>query len=51
MLFDIHMMMWGTGRERTATEYADLFRRSGWRYVEKLPAPGNLISVVAAAAD
>ena len=51
MLFDIHMMMWGTGRERTAAEYADLFRRSGWRYVETLPAPGNLIGVVAAVRD
>lgn len=33
-LFDIHMMCWGTGRERTAEEYADLLERAGWRYVQ-----------------
>lgn len=31
-LFDIHMMVWGTGRERTADEYGALFERSGWEY-------------------
>lgn len=30
-LFDIHMMCWGTGRERTAGEYAALLEQSGWR--------------------
>ncbi len=29
-LFDIHMMCWGTGRERTATEYAKLLYQAGW---------------------
>jgi len=29
-LFDIHMMCWGTGRERTEAEYQDLMRRAGW---------------------
>jgi hypothetical protein len=32
-LFDIHMMCWGTGRERTQDEYAALLERAGWRYV------------------
>ncbi len=32
-LFDIHMMCWGTGRERTQDEYAGLLERAGWRYV------------------
>jgi hypothetical protein len=31
-LFDIHMMCWGTGRERTAEEYAALLERAGWKY-------------------
>ena len=31
-LFDIHMMCWGTGRERTQDEYASLLERSGWQY-------------------
>jgi hypothetical protein len=32
-LFDIHMMCWGTGRERTQEEYAALLERAGWHYV------------------
>jgi hypothetical protein len=32
-LFDIHMMCWGSGRERTQEEYALLLRVSGWRFV------------------
>lgn len=32
-LFDIHMMCWGSGRERTADEYAALLERSGWKFL------------------
>lgn len=32
-LFDMHMMCWGTGRERTVEEYAALLARAGWTYV------------------
>jgi O-methyltransferase domain/Dimerisation domain len=32
-LFDIHMMCWGTGRERTSEEYAVLLKQAGWNYV------------------
>lgn len=32
-LFDIHMMCWGTGRERTESEYASLLEGAGWKYV------------------
>jgi O-methyltransferase domain/Dimerisation domain len=45
-LFDIHMMCWGTGRERTSEEYADLFAASGWKYMQTLTAPGGMMSVV-----
>ena len=31
-LFDIHMMCWGTGRERTEAEYAWLLEAAGWKY-------------------
>jgi hypothetical protein len=31
-LFDIHMMCWGTGRERTEGEYAGLLEAAGWKY-------------------
>ena len=39
-LFDIHMMLWGTGRERTEVEYAELFVATGWRYPATHQAPG-----------
>ena len=29
-LFDIHMMCWGTGRERTEAEYTRLLEQAGW---------------------
>ena len=32
-LFDIHMMCWGSGQERTEKEYASLLSASGWRFV------------------
>jgi hypothetical protein len=32
-LFDIHMMCWGSGRERTEEEYASLLEASGWRFI------------------
>jgi hypothetical protein len=32
-LFDIHMMRWGSGRERTEEEYASLLKASGWHFV------------------
>lgn len=31
-LFDLHMMCWGAGRERTEDEYAALFNASGWQF-------------------
>ncbi len=33
-LFDIHMMCWGSGRERTVKEYSALLERSGWNYLQ-----------------
>jgi hypothetical protein len=29
-LFDIHMMCWGTGQERTEAQYRSLLERAGW---------------------
>jgi hypothetical protein len=31
-LFDIQMMCWGTGRERTEDEYAGLLQAAGWTH-------------------
>jgi hypothetical protein len=30
-LFDIHMMCWGTGQERTETQYLSLLKQAGWK--------------------
>jgi hypothetical protein len=49
-LFDIHMMCWGTGRERTAAEYAELIAAAGWRYDTMRQAPGALQTIIAATA-
>jgi hypothetical protein len=45
-LFDIHMMCWGTGRERTEAEYTELLRHAGWRTVASHHAARNAISVI-----
>jgi len=47
-LFDIHMMCWGTGRERTSDEYAALLNRAGWKYVDTLFPSVGAIGVVEA---
>lgn len=45
-LFDIHMMCWGTGRERTEAQYVGLLERAGWR-LTAAHYPGNrLIGVL-----
>jgi hypothetical protein len=30
-LFDVHMMCWGTGQERTESQYLSLLERAGWK--------------------
>ncbi|EDP61856.1 O-methyltransferase, family 2 [alpha proteobacterium BAL199] len=45
-LFDIHMMCWGTGQERTDAEYTELLRRAGWRKVASHHAPNSIIGVI-----
>jgi O-methyltransferase domain/Dimerisation domain len=48
-LFDIHMMCWGPGQERTEAEYTELLRRAGWQKVARHNAPRNVMSVIEAA--
>ncbi len=45
-LFDIHMMCWGTGRERSAEEYAQLLERAGWRHIETWYPESRLMGLV-----
>lgn len=49
-LFDIHMMLVLTGRERTAAEFAELMARAGWRYDAWHRVPNAFQSVIAATA-
>jgi ubiquinone/menaquinone biosynthesis C-methylase UbiE len=45
-LFDIHMMCWGSGQERTETEYASLLAAAGWRFVTGHYPTHNRMGVV-----
>jgi hypothetical protein len=45
-LFDIHMMCWGTGRERTEDEYASLMREAGWKYVASWYPANRIMGVI-----
>jgi O-methyltransferase domain/Dimerisation domain len=45
-LFDIHMMCWGTGQERTEAEYGELLRHAGWRKVASHHAPSGVMGVI-----
>lgn len=45
-LFDVHMMCWGTGRERTPAEYAALLERAGWSYSNTWYPPSRAMGIV-----
>ena len=45
-LFDMHMMCWGTGRERSAQEYRRLLESSGWRFEGVRYAASGALGVV-----
>ncbi|MGZ5156107.1 MAG: methyltransferase [Caldimonas sp.] len=45
-LFDMHMMCWGTGRERTVREYAGLLDAAGWSYVDSWFPASRVVGVV-----
>ncbi len=47
-LFDIHMMVWGSGRERTTDEYASLYEDTGWEYVETHYPDNELMGAIEA---
>ena len=47
-LYDVHMMCWGTGRERTEAEYQHLLEASGWKYVGSHYPESRLMGVVEA---
>lgn len=42
----IHLMCWGTGRERTPAEYAALLARAGWKYQQTWYPPTWMMGIV-----
>ena len=50
-LFDMHMMCWGTGRERTAKEYGGLLEASGWTLQGAWFPPDGAIGVIEGAVE
>jgi hypothetical protein len=48
-LFDIHMMVWGPGRERTAEEYKKLLTEAGWTWAATRFPPNGVIGIIEAA--
>jgi hypothetical protein len=45
-LFDMHMMCWGTGRERTVREYRALLEASGWTFAKTWFSLSGAIGVI-----
>jgi hypothetical protein len=45
-LFDIHMMCWGTGQERTEAQYKRLLDEAGWKSVDCYYPANRLIGVL-----
>jgi hypothetical protein len=45
-LYDIHMMCWGTGQERTEAEYLRLLEKAGWRPAGSHYPKNRLMGVV-----
>ena len=45
-LFDIHMMCWGTGQERTESQYARLLETAGWKPAGCYYPSNRLIGVI-----
>jgi hypothetical protein len=45
-LFDIDMLIWGTGRERTLEEYAGLLEKAGWTYRQTWYPASKMLGVM-----
>lgn len=45
-LFDIHMMCWGSGQERTESQYVRLLEKAGWTLVATHYPENRLIGII-----
>lgn len=50
-VYDIHMMCWGSGCERTEAQYIDLLAQSGWGYEQSYYPSNRLMGVAVGTAD
>jgi hypothetical protein len=48
-LYDIHMMCWGQGRERSGEHYRELLSRAGWTMGRLRPMPSVEMGIIEAA--
>ena len=49
-LFDLHMMCWGTGQERTEAQYVQLLKSAGWTLIAAHYPANRMIGVIEAVA-
>jgi hypothetical protein len=45
-MFDMHMLCWGSGRERTAAEYRDLLEAAGWTWAATRFPPSSALGII-----
>jgi hypothetical protein len=45
-LFDIHMLCWGTGRERTESEYVQLLEAAGFHHIRSWYPASRLMGII-----
>lgn len=45
-LFDVHMLCWGTGRERTESEYVQLLEAAGFRHIHTWYPASRLMGII-----
>ena len=48
-LFDVHMMCWGNGQERTESQYLQLLEQAGWKPTGSFYPANRLIGVITGA--
>ena len=45
-MFDMHMMVWGSGRERSEEEYGNLLKEAGWKFLKAWYPLNGVIGIV-----
>jgi len=45
-MFDMHMMVWGSGRERSEEEYGNLLKEAGWKFLKAWYPLNGVIGII-----